>query len=141
MKRIESTRQYIHRVAPEWLINHLEGVAEASAELARRRGLESELAEIAGLLHDIARSLDPSAQKHGPRGAELAREWLEDSGEFTAEEIEQITTAIHYHSKKRLVHSPFDEVLKDGDVYDHVLSGLFLSKDEDRIRQLIKELR
>lgn len=141
MNRIEMTRQYIHRIAPSWLIEHLEGVAEASAELAKRRGLDSELMEIAGLLHDIARAIDPYADKHGPRGAKHSREWLESTGAFSLEEIERITTAIYYHSKKRLVHSPFDEVLKDGDVYDHVVSGLFLEKDEARISALIKELR
>ena len=140
MNRIELTKQYIAAIAPEWLKEHLAGVAEAAAELARRRGLNAELAEIAGWLHDIARALDPRAEKHGPRGAELAREWLSETGRFEESEIDTICRAIYYHSKKRLIHSPFDEVLKDGDVYDHVVSGLFLDKDAQRIRRLSDEL-
>lgn len=140
MNRIELTQQYITAIAPDWLRQHLAGVAEAAAELARRRGLNAELAEIAGWLHDIARALDPWAEKHGPRGAELARDWLSETGRFEESEIDTICQAIYYHSKKRLIHSPFDEVLKDGDVYDHVVSGLFLDKDAERIRRLSDEL-
>lgn len=140
MNRIELTQQYIADITPDWLKQHLAGVAQAAAELARRRGLDAELAEIAGWLHDIARALDPWAEKHGPRGAELAGEWLSETGRFEESEINTICQAIYYHSKKRLIHSPFDEVLKDGDVYDHVVSGLFLDKDAERIRRLSDEL-
>lgn len=141
MNRIELTRNYVKKVSSGWLFDHLEGVAQAASELARRRGENEELAEIAGYLHDIARAVDPYADKHGPRGSEIARTWLESTKQFSTEEIDQICHAIFYHSKKRLVHSPFDEVLKDGDVYHHVIDGLFLQKDEDRIESLMKELR
>ena len=140
MNRIDMTRKYIQSKASGWLIEHLEGVAEAAAELARRRGLDPELAEIAGLLHDIARAYDPFVSKHGPRVAEYARQWLESTARFTPQEVDQICRAITYHSKKRLIHSPFDEVLKDGDVYDHVVNGLFLDKDQARIETLTEEL-
>lgn len=141
MNRSEITKKYVQKISPKWLYDHLEGVALASEELAKRRGENEELALIAGYLHDIARALDPYAEKHGPRGAELARDWLQTTKLFTEEEMNQICQAIHYHSKKRLIHSPFDEVLKDGDVYDHVTTGLFLEKDEDRVTQLSIELR
>lgn len=140
MNRCEITKNHVKKISPSWLWDHLRGVAEASAELAKRRGLDPELAEIAGWLHDIARAVDPYADKHGPAGAKLAADWLSQTGLFQPEEVEQIRHAIYYHSKKRLIHSPFDEVLKDGDVYDHVVSGLFLDKDQDRIKALMLEL-
>lgn len=118
--------------------SHLEGVAHQARHLAVKRDLDPELCEIAGLLHDIARELDPGCDKHGQRGAEIARKFLKDI--LPEEQIETVCAMIKHHTKKDALHGPYEELLKDADVLDHVLGmHWFLPKDQNRIRRLSDE--
>ena len=102
-------------------IAHLHGVSLAAAMIAKKRGLDPELAAMAGLLHDIYAYDSGSSDRHALLGAEYARRILEDMGTITPEETEIIYDAIHNHSNKASVDAPMDEVLKDADVIDHSL--------------------
>jgi len=100
---------------------HLYGVAQACALLAARRGVEAELAVIAGMLHDLHAYAAMDARDHAPKSAEMARTLLQELGSFREDEIAAVCTAIARHSDKQTVHGPLDEVLKDADVLQHML--------------------
>ena len=100
---------------------HLFGVSTFAAMLAMRRGLNVELAGVAGLLHDIATYTSGSSEDHARRSAEQARLILDDMAVFTAEEVDVMCTAIANHSDKSEVHDAFSELLKDADVLHHSL--------------------
>ena len=103
-------------------IAHLHGVSLAAVMIAKKRGLDPELAAMAGLLHDIYAYDSGSYDDHARLGAEFARRILEDMGTITPEETEIIYDAIHNHDSKASVDAPMDEVLKDADVIDHSLN-------------------
>lgn len=100
---------------------HLYGVGMAASLLALKRGLDPELAQMAGILHDYASYAEAAEDDHAIRGAALSREVLERLSIATAEEVDAICTAISRHSDKHRVDGPFDELLKDADVMHHWL--------------------
>lgn len=100
---------------------HLYGVQMACSLLSIKRGANIELSIVAGLLHDLHSYANMDPEDHAHKGAELARNILEELHIFDRNEIDLICTAIYNHSDKASVHSPFDEILKDADVLQHVL--------------------
>lgn len=124
-------------------IQHLAGVSLAATLLAEKRGLDSELAAMAGLLHDMAAYLSGSYDDHAHRGADYARSLLEELGETTGEETEAICSMIYHHDDKKVIDSPLDEVLKDADVIHHCFNDLskpVKDKEKERFNHLIDEL-
>lgn len=122
---------------------HLNGVSLAATLLAEKRGLDSELAAMAGLLHDMAAYRSGSYDDHAHRGADYAKEVLHAMGETTEEEIEQICSMIYHHDDKQVTDSPLDEVLKDADVIHHCFNDLskpVKDKEKARFNALIEEL-
>lgn len=103
--------------------SHLFGVAQNAALLAGMRGQNVELAYIAGLLHDLYKFTTGNVYRHAEEGAAFAKPLLRDSALFSEKEIETLCGAIYYHSDKAHRHLPFDEVLKDADVMQTVLSS------------------
>jgi len=100
---------------------HLYGVSATATFLARLRGLDEELAGIAGMLHDLSSYESGDPVEHGPRSARRAGEILHDLGGFSEEEIVLIQSAISHHSDKEATHGRFEELLKDADVLQHDL--------------------
>ena len=126
-----------------YYITHLYGVSQFCALLAIRRGLNAEIAATSGMLHDIYQVTDGIMEKHAKKGAEKAKLILENTGMYTDEEIDVITTAVSRHGKKRKVHRPYDEVLKDADVLAHCLYNPdypVIEKEEIRYANLLLEL-
>ena len=151
MNRIETVRQQVDTIllgmsdAEERRCGyvHLYGVAQACALLAKKRGESVELAVIAGMLHDIYSYANMDAADHAHKGATIAREILESLNVFSEEETDLICTAIYRHSDKELVHNALDEILKDGDVLQHVMyNPLFEIKqtEQERYGKLAAEL-
>ncbi len=101
---------------------HLHGVSAAAALLALRRGLDAELAAVAGMLHDLATYETGTPTEHAARGACRASEILRSLGAFNDVEIEAVRSAIAHHSDKVAVHGAFFELLKDADVLQHFLA-------------------
>jgi uncharacterized protein len=122
---------------------HLNGVSLAATLLAEKRGLDSELAAMAGLLHDMAAYRSGSYDDHAHRGADYARDVLRAMGETTEDEIDQICSMIYHHDDKQIIDSPLDEVLKDADVIHHCFNDLskpVKDKEKARFNALIEEL-
>lgn len=127
MNRIEAVRSEINKLIeknsdPEVkriAYIHLYGVAQACAVIAAKRGLDSELSVIAGMMHDIYSYTAGDRVNHAERGAAICRSIMTDMRIFTCDEIKTVFSAVYHHSDKSSVHAPLDELLKDADVMQH----------------------
>ena len=104
---------------------HLYGVGLMAAMLALKRGHSrrtAELAEIAGMLHDLLKYHDPTTTDHAHDGAEFARRQVLDKLDCLTEEEKQLVyDGIYNHSDKHIKGTPFEEIIKDADVLQHSL--------------------
>ncbi len=151
MSRLKELRAYVDKKINELededkhisAIAHLYGVSLAAQILAKKRGLDPELAAMAGMLHDMHAYMSDSYEDHAHLGAELGRGILEKLELTTPEETEIICSAIYHHDDKALLDSPMDELLKDADVLDRCFkdaSKPVKEKEQKRYDALCKEL-
>ena len=123
-------------------VNHLYGVSLAATMIAKKRGLDTELAAMAAMLHDLYAYKSGSYDDHAHLGADLAREILNDLNLTNESETEMICSAIYHHDDKLSVDSPMDEVLKDADVIHHCMNDLtktIKEKEQSRFDKLCDE--
>ncbi len=150
MSRLKELRKYINAELYKMddvdertaAIVHLNGVALAATMLAKKRGLDPELAAMAGMLHDLHAYKTASYDDHAHKGAELAREILTELELTTPEETDAICSAIYHHDDKLAEDAPFDELLKDADVISHTLNDptkAIKDKEKARYESLCKE--
>ncbi len=150
MGRLKKLREYVNGKLNEIsdedkrnsAIVHLYGVSLAATMIARKRGLDPEIASMAAMLHDLYAYESGSYDDHAHKGADLARRILAELRFTSDEETEQICSAIYYHDDKLVVDSPMDEVLKDADVIHHCMNDLskaIKEKEQARYDSLCKE--
>ncbi len=123
-------------------VNHLYGVSLAATMIAKKRGLDPELAAMAAMMHDLAAYKSGSYDDHAHKGAALAREILGELGLTSQEETDLICSAIYHHDDKLVVDSPMDELLKDADVIHHCMNDLskpVKEKEKTRFESLCRE--
>ena len=123
-------------------IAHLYGVSLAAAMIAKKRGLDPEIASMAAMLHDLNAYKTGSYDDHAHKGAELARNILTELKLTDDAETEMICSAIYNHDDKLEIHSPMDEVLKDADVIHHCMNDLskpIKEKEQARFHKLCEE--
>ena len=122
----------INEMPPVYM--HMLGVSQACSLIAVKRGENAELAVIAGLLHDIASLRNHDAepykvygltpQNHAEISAEIAMSILLELNLTSEQENGIICGAIKKHSDKDNIDTPFDELLKDADVFAHGLGDI-----------------
>ncbi len=100
-------------------IAHLYGVSLAATIIAKKRGMDPEIASMAAMLHDLNAYKTGSYDDHAHKGADLAREILGELKLTDETETEMICSAIYHHDDKLVTDDPMDEILKDADVIDH----------------------
>ena len=123
-------------------IAHLYGVSLAATMIAQKRGLDAELLSMAAMLHDLHAYKTGSYDDHAHKGAELAREILDELNLTNEEETEIICSAIYHHDDKLVIDTPMDEALKDADVIHHCMNDLSKSikeKEQERFNKLCRE--
>ncbi|MDN3954540.1 HD domain-containing protein [Sporolactobacillus laevolacticus] len=148
MNRISIVQHYVDKIIEnikseterKSAIIHTYGVAQCCALIASRRGLNTELAYISGLLHDIYAFFTGSSLCHAQSGAEMARPAIRNMNIFSDEEKKCILSAIFYHSNKEVVHDEYDEVLKDADLLQRFLTDTVSLINERAIPRLNKLL-
>ena len=151
MSRLKSLRKYVESELNKMedpdkrnsALVHLYGVSLAATMLAKKRGLDPELASMAAMLHDMHAYKTGSYDDHAHKGADLAREILGELKLTDDAETDMICSAIYHHDDKLVVDSPFDEVLKDADVIHHCFNDLskdVKEKEQARFDSLCKEL-
>ena len=116
----------------EWSIMHMYSCSQLAKLLAIKRGLDPEIAGIAGAIHDLAIIETGIFKDHGPNGANLVRDFLlhynkkfgDNYGFISDDEIELIVKAtIHHSDKKQYSEDKFVELVKDVDSFDRYLHG------------------
>ncbi|MCK5304063.1 MAG: HD domain-containing protein [Candidatus Heimdallarchaeota archaeon] len=116
----------------EWSIMHMYSCSQLAKLLAIKRGLNPEIAGIAGAIHDLAIIETGIFKDHGPNGVNLVRDFLknynkkfgDNYGLISDDEIEQIVIATNHHSdKKQYSDDKFVELIKDVDSFDRYLHG------------------
>lgn len=102
-----------------WELKHSSGTIQLARILAQKRGVNPELAEVAAALHEIHVIREGTYEEHAKRGALIARERLDESGEFSESEMDAICGAIGNHSDKHIYSGiPLVELIKDADSLD-----------------------
>ncbi len=143
MSRLKELRKYVDARLNEMndadkrigAVNHLYGVSLAAAMIAKKRGLDPELAAMAAMLHDLYAYESGSYDDHAHKGAELAGKVLGELKLTDGRETELICSAVYHHDDKLVIDSPMDEVLKDADVIHHCMNDLSKTvKDKEKAR-------
>jgi len=78
-----------------WELKHHAGCVQIGRILAQKRGLDTELAEIVCVLHDIYAIEVGKYEDHARKGAEIAKKILEDTKNFTQEEIDFVLESMY----------------------------------------------
>lgn len=150
MSRLKDLRKYVNKELNKIedadertsAIAHLYGVSLAATMIAKKRGLDPEIASMAAMLHDLHAYKTGAYDDHAHLGAELARRILKKLELTNEAETEQICSAIYHHDDKLTVDSPMDEVLKDADVIHHCMNDLskqVKEKEQARFEKLCNE--
>ncbi len=102
-----------------WELKHSASCVQVARILAIKRGLNLELCEVIASLHDLNAIETGTYEKHAEKSAELARELLSASGDFSEKEIGIICNAIACHSDKNVFSTgAYAELIKDADCLD-----------------------
>lgn len=102
----------------DWERIHMASCAAVGYDLALRRGVDPEMAAIICACHDYGRIVTGRQENHAENGFLPVQDFLRGTGLFTEEEIATIAGAVRNHSKKEEVGTPFEEIVKDADVFD-----------------------
>jgi hypothetical protein len=151
MNRIAEIRKFVDKIImrlpnddeKEQAFIHTYGVAQCCALISCNRGLDTELAYISGLLHDLYAYFTGSYMCHSQSGADMAKVVLNKMNLFSKEEKIIILSAIFYHANKDIVHDQYDEVLKDADILQSFLNDTcsqIFYLDLPRLTKILKEL-
>ena len=143
MSRLKELRKYVDAQLNKMedadkrtsAVAHLYGVSLAATMIAKKRGLDPEIASMAAMLHDLHAYKTGSYDDHAHLGAELAKEILGELGLTNEEETDLICSAIYHHDDKLVTDGPMDEVLKDADVIHHTLNDTSKAiKEKEQVR-------
>lgn len=130
-----------------WELKHSSGCMQIARILAEKRKLDIEISEIAVVLHDIYVIVHGTYKNHAMLGAPIAKKLLEETGEFSVDEIKTISTAIAHHSEKDIYSDdPYIELVKDADVFDCSLykgaeGDYRINKPEPVYKEYIKRIK
>ena len=106
---------------------HLYGTGVLASLIALKRGYSreiAELAEIAGMLHDLLTYVDRNedTDDHAHKCADYAKVHVIDHLDcLSAEEKAMLYSGIYNHSDKGIQGNWFDEIIKDADAAHHAL--------------------
>ncbi len=143
MSRLKDLRKYVDTELNKMeddnkrigAVSHLYGVSLAATMIAKKRGLDPEIASMAAMLHDLYAYQTGSYDDHAHKGADLAGKILSELDLTDERETDMICSAIYHHDDKAAVDSPMDEVLKDADVIHHCMNDLSKAvKEKEQIR-------
>ena len=129
-------------------ISHLNYSACLCALLARKRGQDMDMAQTAGLLHDVWLHLhapydQETVRLHAHEGALMAADFMERHGEYSPGDIAVVTRMIENHDFTSQVDDPMSEIMKDADMLSHYLNASAAGREGDfnpRAADVLREL-
>ncbi len=124
MNKVEIVRAYVEDILKNISSDddrktayiHTYGVAEACSFIADKRRLNTEIAYISGLLHDIYAYKTGIYFGHAYNSTEMSRVALRKMDVFSDDEKILILSAIYHHSDIAHIHDEYDEILKDANI-------------------------
>lgn len=146
---IEKLRSFIDELISKngrgklWFVErHMFSVSNFAAMIAMKRNLDSQIATIIGLMHDIHTILTDNPVNHAEFSSLKSREILSELKIVSDAELQIICNAIKNHSLKNLVHDEYSEIIKDADVLSHYFYNTSLPVVEDervRLKKIMVE--
>ena len=129
-------------------VAHLAYSASLSALIARKRGLDMEIAQTAGYLHDLWLHWhvpydDAVARRHAAEGAHLAEHMLRETRAYTDDEICTVRRMIENHDFLEQTHDEMSEIMKDADMLSHYLNASAAGRESAfhaRVAKVLAEL-
>jgi uncharacterized protein len=122
-------------VPADWEKLHMASSARLAYMMALERGVDPELAACACAVHDFGRIVTGKQPGHAEAGYEPVKDFLKKLGDmFTPEEQEIIALATKNHSKKSVVGTLYEEIVKDADVVDCYQYGIPFEREEQKKR-------
>ncbi|MDB5084351.1 MAG: hypothetical protein JWN30_1237 [Bacilli bacterium] len=121
----------------------LYGASGFAAMLAAKRGLNQEIAAIAGLMHDYYAFKTGITEFNDQNSAEAVRPIVRDLGIFTNDERKTILCAIFHQTELGSIHDDYDELIKDAVVvqrYFYNVGKKVPSKEAWRVKNALREL-
>lgn len=121
----------------------LYGVSAFAAMLAMKRGLNQELAAIAGLLHNYYFYKTGIDDFPGINSSEAVRPLLRDMNILSKEEQTTILRAIFYQGDRSGIHGPYEEIVNDACLlhfYFQDMGSSAAPQDAARLRKVLHEL-
>lgn len=119
------------------------GISNFASMLAIRRGKDSEIAAIAGLLHNYYFYKTGIKTFLGHNSADAVRPILRSSQRFTDEEMSFILRSIFYQDDRLRSHGVYEDILKDAIVLQMYLQykdNHVSDSDIHRLQNIFKEL-
>jgi uncharacterized protein len=98
-------------------MDHATRVAKMARYIAEQEGYDSLEAEIAGLVHDMGRTVQKEDKGHGPAGVPLAATLLDDCTGYDAATKQRILDAVRDHSAFK-AEGALTHIVQDADKLD-----------------------
>lgn len=118
----------------DWERVHISSCAKLGYLLGEKRGVDPILAACACAVHDYGRIMTGKQEGHAERGYLPVQEFLRGTALFTEEEIQMMAEAVKNHSKKSMVGTALEEIVKDADVLDFFQYGADMPRAEQQTR-------
>ena len=96
---------------------HALRVAALAKHIAEHENYSTKEAEVAGLLHDVGRTVQKEEKNHGPAGVPLATTLLDTYTDFDAAAKKRILAAVHDHSQLK-TEGALTHIVQDADMLD-----------------------
>lgn len=103
--------------APAHDFKHVHRVSVLARIIAEAEGYDAKEAEIAGLLHDMGRTLKDLKDTHAHEGAPIARELLDKYTDFSEEVKDRIQQSVYIHSDPTS-EGKLNNIIQDADKLD-----------------------
>jgi uncharacterized protein len=116
-KQIKARFDEYHYPAHDF--KHVERASVHARRIAEAEGYDPLEAEVAGLLHDVGRTIKNLEGSHAHAGAPIARELLDKYTDFSEEVKERITQSVYVHSDLH-TEGKLNNIVQDADKLDGI---------------------
>jgi uncharacterized protein len=114
-KRVTEIFSKRHHIAHD--IKHIIRTAALARYIAGQEGYDEDEAEVAGILHDMGRTVQDEEKGHGPAGVPLARQLLDEYTNYDEITKIRILSAVECHSNLNAI-GELTHIVQDADMLD-----------------------
>jgi uncharacterized protein len=113
----EVTEHFAQRQHIAHGMDHAERVAKLALHIAESEGYDPLEAQVAGLLHDMGRTVQEEEKGHGPAGVPLAGQLLDKYTDYDSAARDRILAAVRDHSGLNTI-GRLTHIVQDADMLD-----------------------